>query len=119
MSKSKTFARGAIRMWAGTSLLAALAFVVTIPLFQTKAPVWVWVIAGVILVLAIVLTCPVTVRTVGASTTAPVAPQSSFIRGDVRNSTIARVDSDAHTFIDGNVEDARIFDIVFRGRKRA
>jgi hypothetical protein len=50
---------------------------------------------------------------------APVPQTSAFIRGNISNSTFTRVDSSADTFIEGDMDNVHMFDVIFRGRKIA
>jgi hypothetical protein len=107
-----------MRTWLGASLVTGVVFVVTVPYIQQKAPVWFWVFAAVVILVAILLTLPVRTRAEAKPAAVQAGPESAFIRGNVRNATVARVDSDADVFIDGDVEYSRIFDIIFKRRRR-
>lgn len=96
--------------------------VLSILLEQNGLPWWAWVGPALLLVAGAVLAVPIRVAADATSHDRPEPqrhPSSAFIRGDVTNSKLQRIDSDADVFIDGNVRDTTIFGIIFRGNRES
>jgi len=118
MSNLNSEAWHELRKWIGAGVIAIVSLVAALPMVQQKAAVELWVGLFAFVVIGIGLMWPVKAR---QRVRAPQTEheQTAFIRGNVRRSTIARVRSDADVFIDGHVRDAHIYDIIFRGWKKA
>lgn len=100
-----------MRHWLGSSVLACIGIVIGAISIRNDAPLWFIVLVICLAILGATLTWPVRRDALSNS-------PSTFIRGDASGSTMRDVQSNAHTFIDGDARETLFERVVHRRWRR-